>query len=120
MKMSRKKTALVISKTDGKCWYCGCDLSDGWSVDHQMPRSRGGDSGADNLVPCCGSCNSSKKDKTLGEFRKQEQFRLTTPSGMKCKPFDPLQITCLRLGMGPVAFCALFPEKKFYGEGDDE
>jgi hypothetical protein len=65
-----------------KCAYCGIDLIDeeylNWhrshgledgelktnaSADHIVPRSRGGLDYPTNLVPCCKSCNSKKKDR---------------------------------------------------------
>lgn len=47
-----------------KCAYCGCDLdSDNRTLDHVIPLSKGGAVDPWCIVPCCGSCNSSKKDK---------------------------------------------------------
>ena len=52
-----------------RCWYCGIDLDDGNRVqDHQTPKSRGGGGGR-NLVLACGTCNTEKGPKTLGEYR---------------------------------------------------
>jgi 5-methylcytosine-specific restriction endonuclease McrA len=32
----------VWRKTNGRCWYCGCDLSaEDWSVDHLTPQALG-------------------------------------------------------------------------------
>lgn len=53
----------------GLCKYCGKDISSGYQVDHVMPLSRGGSNWPDNLALACKSCNSSKKDKTLTEWR---------------------------------------------------
>ena len=44
-------------KLDGRCVYCD-QLAD--SVDHLIPRLRHGPDSADNLVPACRACNSSK------------------------------------------------------------
>jgi 5-methylcytosine-specific restriction endonuclease McrA len=38
------------------------------TVDHVVPRSRGGKSDAANLVTACTSCNASKRNKTAAEF----------------------------------------------------
>jgi 5-methylcytosine-specific restriction endonuclease McrA len=54
----------VIYKRDGhKCQYCGStkDLT----IDHVVPRSRGGGDTWDNMVTCCSPCNSRKGNKTL-------------------------------------------------------
>lgn len=42
-----------------RCVYCGHSASDG-SVDHFIPRERGGTDLPWNLVPACGPCNRSK------------------------------------------------------------
>lgn len=47
------------------CFYCG---NLGGSVDHLVPKSRGGEDSWSNLVPCCRSCNSKKSDSTPEEF----------------------------------------------------
>ncbi len=55
-------SARVLKKANGSCVYCG---SDGVSltIDHFNPVSKGGCGQWWNLVPCCQSCNSSKKDR---------------------------------------------------------
>jgi hypothetical protein len=67
-------------KSDGHCWYCGCEMLPftDFSIDHVVPRARGGRDTWDNLVPCCRFCNSSKGSKTLEEFRDfHTDFRFT-------------------------------------------
>ena len=63
-----------LSEKYGKrCYYCGIELQDyGTSnfcalatVDHVIPKSKGGKNSIDNYVPCCLSCNARKKDKIL-------------------------------------------------------
>jgi hypothetical protein len=49
----------------GRCIYCGCDAD---SVDHLIPKSRGGMDIGDNAVTVCRSCNSSKGDKGVYEW----------------------------------------------------
>ena len=75
-KISARKKAQIISKTDGRCAYCGIELFDdddstgaGMTVDHLTPKSRGGTEELGNLVLCCRSCNSTKGSKTLEEYR---------------------------------------------------
>lgn len=46
------------------CFYCKGQPN---SVDHVIPRSRGGMAGK-NLVPCCFRCNQMKGNMTLEEF----------------------------------------------------
>lgn len=58
----------VIARCGHRCWYCGCDGVD-LTLDHVMPRSRGGADDPENLVPACRPCNSSKGARTPEEWR---------------------------------------------------
>ncbi|MEV0606649.1 HNH endonuclease [Polymorphospora rubra] len=50
---------------DGRCCaYCGGPAS---TVDHLLPRSRGGRDTWLNTVAACGPCNNRKADRTPGE-----------------------------------------------------
>jgi hypothetical protein len=55
----------VWDKTGGKCWYCQEILKpwQSFSIDHVIPRSKGGTDELCNLVPCCRHCNSVKKNR---------------------------------------------------------
>ncbi len=58
----------VILRDQGTCQYCartlpGKDLT----MDHVIPRSRGGASTWENLVACCFPCNNRKADRTPSE-----------------------------------------------------
>jgi hypothetical protein len=74
-----KKTRLdVWNKTKGICWYCGKQThlsytgqnKDAFCVDHVIPRNICISlTDKSNLVPCCHSCNSIKRQKTLEAFR---------------------------------------------------
>lgn len=48
------------------CHYCGAP---GGTIDHVVPRSKGGTSGARNCVPACAWCNEKKGDKSVEEFK---------------------------------------------------
>jgi 5-methylcytosine-specific restriction endonuclease McrA len=58
------------------CQYCGrkCN-SDHLSVDHVLPRSRGGSTSWENCVLACVGCNARKADRTL----KETGFHLLRP-----------------------------------------
>jgi 5-methylcytosine-specific restriction enzyme A len=46
----------------GKCHYCGSPtLPQELTMDHIVPISRGGKSSRANVVPCCKTCNHTKK-----------------------------------------------------------
>ena len=62
-----KFRAEVVERCGAGCWYCGA--SEAPTLDHVMPRSRGGADDPENLVPACKSCNSSKGAKTPEEWR---------------------------------------------------
>ena len=50
-----------ILERDGRiCHYCGAPAT---SVDHVIPKARGGSNNETNLVACCASCNASKRDR---------------------------------------------------------
>ena len=69
VRINREKLAL-LRRYDFKCGYCGADFADtDLSIDHLMPLCRGGSDVIENLIPSCISCNCSKRDKTLEEYR---------------------------------------------------
>lgn len=49
------------------CQYCGMDLEDNATVDHVVPRYRGGSNSWVNMVACCRDCNLAKGNKTPKE-----------------------------------------------------
>jgi 5-methylcytosine-specific restriction endonuclease McrA len=60
---SRKITRRAIFARDQwTCQYCGSARSS-LTVDHVIPRSKGGSSGWDNIVTCCAPCNRRKGDR---------------------------------------------------------
>lgn len=70
VKVPYKKIILTrknILKRDGhKCAYCGRgDLT--LTLDHVVPRSRGGDDSWENLVAACLPCNNKKGNRTPEE-----------------------------------------------------
>lgn len=69
----------VWSKTNGICFYCGTGVEpfENFTVDHFIPRSRGGSDELSNLVPACRSCNCSKHDLLLEEWRNRTIAKFT-------------------------------------------
>jgi 5-methylcytosine-specific restriction endonuclease McrA len=60
----------ILMRDRYRCQYCGCkgtalDLS----LDHILPRSRGGRTTPENLCAACKACNSRKGDRTPAEAR---------------------------------------------------
>lgn len=55
----------VIRRDKGRCAYCGQTGAD--TMDHVLPRSRGGATGWSNAVAAHRECNRAKGDRTPGE-----------------------------------------------------
>src|SRR3954451_10732610 len=54
----------VMMRDGGRCQYCGTHAD---SIDHVVPRSRGGTHTWDNVVAACRTCNVRKRDRLLPE-----------------------------------------------------
>lgn len=64
--LSRKN---ILLRDRNTCQYCGVVLSSSdLTLDHVIPRSRGGVSTWENLVACCHPCNHRKGNHLLGEI----------------------------------------------------
>ncbi|MGA1158682.1 MAG: HNH endonuclease [Candidatus Nanopelagicaceae bacterium] len=55
----------IFARDGGRCVYCAATAT---SIDHVVPKSRGGDHTWDNVVSACHKCNHLKADKTLKEL----------------------------------------------------
>lgn len=61
--LSRKN---ILLRDHNTCQYCNKSLPPAeLTLDHIIPRARGGDSSWDNLVACCRTCNNRKGDQHL-------------------------------------------------------
>jgi len=56
----------VLARDGRRCGYCGGPAT---TVDHVLPRSRGGRDTWSNTVAACGGCNQRKGDRTPSEAR---------------------------------------------------
>ena len=80
-----------IMKRDHKtCQYCGS--SKNLTIDHVMPKSRGGKDSWENLVTACNTCNVEKGNRTPQEAK----------MSLSQKPFRPIHITFLQSILGGV------------------
>lgn len=59
----------ALRRHDGRCTYCGSDLTGCLEWDHVVPLARGGRHSIGNLVPSCASCNRRKQARTVMEWR---------------------------------------------------
>lgn len=58
----------LARRDEWTCQYCGAELADrGLTVEHVVPRSRGGPTSWENCVAACEACNSRKADRTPRE-----------------------------------------------------
>ena len=64
----------VFARDDHRCQYCPAPAE---SLDHVVPRSRGGAHSWDNVVAACRACNVAKRDRLLVETT----MRLRRPPG---------------------------------------
>jgi len=67
LKLSRRDVFLRDKYT---CQYCGIQSRD-LTLDHVIPRVRGGKHSWENLVSACKSCNHRKGQRTLAEAKMQ-------------------------------------------------
>lgn len=92
IKIPYKKVPLIrnnIYRRDNNCCvYCGSNRK--LTLDHVIPKSKGGPNTWTNLVTCCSSCNVKKGDKSLKEMG----FK------MKTKPYKPNHIQFINKAYG--------------------
>jgi 5-methylcytosine-specific restriction endonuclease McrA len=94
VKVPYKRTAplsrrAVFARDQGKCQYCGRAAE---SIDHVIPRSKGGTHTWDNVVACCRRCNTYKSDRLLADCSLE---LATTPSA-------PTQYVWVKVAAGRV------------------
>jgi len=74
--LSRKN---ILRRDLYRCQYCG--RSDGaLTIDHVIPKSKGGDDSWENLLTACITCNNKKGDRTPEEARMSPLRKPTKPS----------------------------------------
>ena len=85
--MTKRISRHVLFARDGwKCVYCGTE-GNRLTLDHVIPRSRGGTSVWENVVTSCAPCNHRKGDRLLGE----------TSMTLRSPPRPPTPVLFIRL-----------------------
>ncbi|MFD4292546.1 HNH endonuclease [Rhodococcus sp. NPDC058505] len=93
--------AALMHRDRFRCAYCG-DKAE--TIDHVVPRSRGGEHTWENCVACCAPCNHRKADKLLSELGWTLRAALVPPKGQhwrllaSTKELDPLWLRYLGEG----------------------
>jgi 5-methylcytosine-specific restriction endonuclease McrA len=68
----------VFARDDWTCQYCGARSN--LTVDHVVPRSRGGPSSWENIVASCAPCNRRKGDRLAAQVGMHLRREPRTPS----------------------------------------
>ena len=68
----------VFARDAGRCVYCNAPAT---SLDHVVPRSRGGQHTWENVVSACGRCNHVKADRVIAELGWRLRRIPQAPSG---------------------------------------
>ncbi|MUT64394.1 HNH endonuclease [Paenibacillus sp. NEAU-GSW1] len=58
----------ILTRDQYTCYFCG---EYGDTIDHMLPRAKGGHTTPDNCVCACNACNQSKADKDLEQFMRE-------------------------------------------------
>jgi len=70
----------VFARDGGRCVYCSAPAT---SLDHVVPKSRGGQHSWDNVVSACGRCNHAKADRAIADLGWRLRRAPRAPSGMQ-------------------------------------
>lgn len=82
----------VLSRDGCTCQYCGRSLSSAeLTLDHVLPRSRGGKTMWENVVAACKPCNHRKGDRTPAEARMR----------LRRQPFRPRYLALVVMDLPP-------------------
>jgi 5-methylcytosine-specific restriction endonuclease McrA len=68
----------VFARDGGRCAYCGAAAA---SIDHVVPRSRGGRHTWENVVAACHRCNRIKADRTPADLGWRLHPKPAQPTG---------------------------------------
>ncbi|HVM28993.1 MAG TPA: HNH endonuclease [Mycobacteriales bacterium] len=68
----------VFARDGGRCVYCGAAAT---SLDHVVPRSRGGEHAWENVVSACSRCNHVKADRAVADLGWRLRRPPSAPTG---------------------------------------
>ena len=79
----------IFARDGHRCQYCGAGAE---SIDHVVPRSRGGLHEWENVVAACRPCNVRKRDRLLHD----------TSMSLRRRPTAPKELTWVVVSVGTV------------------
>ena len=89
----RRRAALnrraVFARDGSRCQYCAAPAE---SIDHVVPRSKGGEHVWENVVAACRPCNTRKRDRLLAE----------TTMVLRRRPAVPRELSWITVAVGRV------------------
>ena len=89
----RRRSALnrraVFARDGGRCQYCSAAAE---SIDHVVPRAKGGTHTWENVVAACRPCNTAKRDRLLSE----------TTMVLRRRPSAPRELTWITVAVGTI------------------
>lgn len=86
VKFSRRN---IYVRDNYTCQYCGCiPPKDELTIDHVLPRSRGGKSTWENVVLACMRCNTRKGNRLLHEANLKLLSQPKKPHWLECSQFN--------------------------------
>lgn len=71
--ISARDWTRLINRYGGRCFYCGSH--EPMTIDHIIPLARGGRHTIGNVLPACKSCNCSKQERLIIEWRNGHIYR---------------------------------------------
>jgi 5-methylcytosine-specific restriction endonuclease McrA len=74
LRVNRKR---IFKRDNNTCGYCGSQKN--LTIDHIVPKSRGGKNTWENMITCCSRCNSVKDDRTPEEAGMKLKFKPYQP-----------------------------------------
>lgn len=80
--------ANIFARDKGKCQYCGkAEKLNTYTMDHVVPRARGGVTKWENIVVCCWDCNQKKSSRTLEQVGMRLRTKPSRPTNLR-QQFD--------------------------------
>ena len=70
----------LLIRDNFTCQYCGKEIKQDSSIDHIVPRSKGGMSSFDNCVMACIPCNNKKDNKSCAEAKMFPKHKPIVPT----------------------------------------